>query len=291
MPASAQDLEPKAYSAAPIGANFLVTGVNWSHGNVLFDPTVPVTDVQANVSTLVVGMGHTFGLLGRLTRVQAVVPYVWADFTGNVENERTTRSRTGMADARVETSINLWGTRAMYMRDFVKEPRRTTVGVRLTAAAPSGQYYPDKLINIGANRWAFKPEIGVSWPHGPWDVDAYLGSWFFMDNSDFYPGTSVKTQSPVLATQVHISYTFRSRAWMAVDSTHYRGGEGRVDGKPPGVGLSNSRLGATLSIPVGTRYSAKLSYSSGIAVLSGTDFQTISGVWQILWLSPRLAGR
>ena len=46
-PGSAQDLEPKAYSASPVGAAFLVVGFARSTGSVLFDPTLPITDVEA----------------------------------------------------------------------------------------------------------------------------------------------------------------------------------------------------------------------------------------------------
>ena len=64
--AFAQDMEPKAYSASPVGANFLVTSYNWSSGGVIFDPTLPFTDVKADVRGLVVAGGHTFGLFGKL---------------------------------------------------------------------------------------------------------------------------------------------------------------------------------------------------------------------------------
>ena len=40
-PAAAQDMEPRAYSPSPVGANFLVTSYSWSTGNVVFDPTLP----------------------------------------------------------------------------------------------------------------------------------------------------------------------------------------------------------------------------------------------------------
>ena len=36
----------------------------------------------------------------------------------------------------------------------------------LTVNAPTGQYDGTKLINVGTNRWAFKPEVGLSHPVG-----------------------------------------------------------------------------------------------------------------------------
>ena len=45
--APAQDLEPKAYSASPIGTVFLVAGAARSSGSVLTDPTLPLKDAEA----------------------------------------------------------------------------------------------------------------------------------------------------------------------------------------------------------------------------------------------------
>jgi len=61
-------------------------------------------------------------------------------------------------------SVNLAGNPAMRAREFAKVPRKTIVGTSLRAVAPSGQYYNAKLIDPSANRWSFRPEIGVAVP-------------------------------------------------------------------------------------------------------------------------------
>ena len=99
--------------------------------------------------------------------------------------------------------------------------------------APTGQYDGKKLINLGTNRWGFKPEVGVAVPKGRWDFDAYLGVWLFTDNDDFYPGGRRRSQDQVVALQGHASYTFRPRLWAAVDATWYQGGGATVDGGEP----------------------------------------------------------
>jgi hypothetical protein len=40
--ATAQNLEPRAFSPAPVGLNFALLGYNYSEGNVLLDQSVPV---------------------------------------------------------------------------------------------------------------------------------------------------------------------------------------------------------------------------------------------------------
>ena len=46
---------------------------------------------------------------------------------------------------------------------------------------------PAKLVNYGANRWAFKPEIGVSRRWGNWLLDGYGALAFFKWNSTVSP--------------------------------------------------------------------------------------------------------
>jgi hypothetical protein len=73
--AGAQDLEPKAYSASPVGASFLVVGLSRSSGSVLTDPTLPLKDVDAKINGVPVAVGYTFSLLGKLALVTVAVPY------------------------------------------------------------------------------------------------------------------------------------------------------------------------------------------------------------------------
>jgi Putative MetA-pathway of phenol degradation len=283
--AAAQELEPKAYSASPVGAAFLVAGLTRSAGAVVFDPTLPLKDVEAKINTAMVATGYTFGLFGKLGLVTAALPYAWGDISGLVAEEARAITRSGLADARVKLSINLAGNPAMGTREFVRAPRRTIVGASLTVTAPSGQYDSAKLINLGTNRWGFKPEVGVSVPRARWDLDASLGVWLFTRNADFFPGGLTRSQDPVVALQGHASYTFRPRLWLAVDATWYEGGDARVEDGAPAGGVNNSRLGATLSLPVGRQQSLKVAYSSGVAVRTGTDFRTVSVGWQWLWLT------
>ncbi len=46
---------------------------------------------------------------------------------------------------------------------------------------------------------------------------------------------------------------------------------------------SNSRIGATLVLPVGRRHSVKLAVSRGAIIRYGADFSTISVGWQTGW--------
>jgi len=165
IPVLAQDLEPRAYSASPVGLNFLVLGFGYSTGSVLFDPTRPISNVKANLNIPTAGYGRTFGLFGRQGLLTARLPYVWGNIDGAVLQQSRSVRRSGLADTRVNFSINLRGSPARSPTEFAQLRKRSfIVGAGLTASSSTGQYDPTKLINIGTNRWAFKPELGISYP-------------------------------------------------------------------------------------------------------------------------------
>lgn len=284
-PAAAQELEPKAYSASPVGAAFLVLGFTRSTGSVVTDPTLPLTDVDAEVDLGTVALGYSFGLGGKLALVTAALPYSISDVSGTIFEDSVSITRSGLADARFKLSVNLRGNPAVRAREFARTPRTTIVGASVTVNAPTGQYYNDKLINLGTNRWSIKPEIGIAVPKGPWDLDAYFGAWFFTSNDDYFPGGARRTQNALSAFQGHASYTFRPRLWLAADATWYGGGDAQVDDGNPQGRVNNTRLGLTMSLPVGRSYSFKVAYSAGAIVRAGSDFRTFSIGFSRLWLT------
>jgi hypothetical protein len=145
---------------------------------------------------------------------------------------------------------------------------------------PWGDYEPTRLVNLGYNRWAMKPEVGVLRPFGPWTVEGVLGAWLYSRNDEHYPGTAHKRQEPLLSAQAHVSYTWPSRVWLALDATAFAGGDTRIDGVASPDRQNNSRLGMTLSIPFGAHHSVKLTYSGGTTTRRGTDFQSFLATWQ-----------
>jgi hypothetical protein len=265
--ASTQELEPRAYSPSPTGA--------------LFDPSIPVTDVVARINAGAALYGRTFGLFGRAANVGFAIPYVIGTLEGNLASEFTSVRRSGLADSRVRLAVNLVGGPALKRPEFAKRPPHTTLGASVVVIAPTGQYDPSKLVNLSTNRWAFKPELGLSYPKGRWTFDLYAGAWLFADNPDFYGG-SVRSQDHMTVLQGHVSYTIRPRLWLAADATFYAGGRTAVDSVKKDDRQENSRAGLTLSIPMG-RHSLKLSWSDGTTTRIGGDFKTLAAAWQYLW--------
>ncbi len=68
--------------------------------------------------------------------------------------------------------------------------------------------------------------------------------------------------------------------WAAFDMTYYTGGRSSIDGDVNDDRQSNSRVGATVVLPVAKRHSVKLAYSRGAIIRAGADFTTLSIGWQ-----------
>ena len=101
-----------------------------------------------------------------------------------------------------------------------------------------------------------------------------------------YTADERREQEPVVALQAHVSYTLRPRLWVAMNSTWYSGGQTTVDGIAKADLQRNSRLGATVSLPIGARQSVKVAYSTGATTRIGGDFETLAVGWQIAWIRP-----
>jgi hypothetical protein len=283
--AGAQELEPRAYSASPVGANFAGVSYQYSWGALVFDPTIPITDADAKLNGVTLGYGRTFSLCGTQALATAALPYIWGSFSGTIAQQEASTARSGIGDLRARLSVNLIGGPALDPRAFVAAPRRSLVGgMSLTVSAPTGENYPDKLINIGANRWGFKPEAGIScnWRR-KWYADLYGAVWLFTANTAAYPGTSRRQQDPLASVQGHLSYTLARRSWAALDATWFWGGASHVDGGPAVSRIDNKRVGAVLAMGITDRQSVKLAYSYGASTRVGEDFGTVALAYQTVW--------
>jgi hypothetical protein len=284
--AAAQELEPRAYSPAPIGTNFV--GLTYAHtsGDVLLDPTIPVQNANVQFNTMAAGYYHSFGLFGRQTTVSLSVPYVWGSGTGLVNGVQASIYRSGLGDPGLRISYNLYGSPALTPEEFKKRKSKTVIGISVVMTAPLGQYDPRLLINIGTNRWSFKPQIGFSRQVHAWTLDLYLGGYFFTENPNFFGG-HVRHQDPIGAAQVHVSYTFRPGMWAAVDGIYYTGGRTTVDGVLNNDLQQNVRVGLTFALPIGHAQALKFQYARGAVTRVGGNFTTVALTYQLRFMTRR----
>jgi hypothetical protein len=283
--ASGQDLEPRAYSPAPVGTNFVAVTYGHLNGDVLPDPTAPIQNASLHFNNGIFSYYHAFGLFNRQASASVVVPYVWGSGEALV-NGHAQIYRSGLADPGLRLSYIVHGSPALSPQDFKKTTQKMIVGASVIIAAPLGQYDPKILVNIGTNRWLFRPQIGLSRELGKWTFDLYLSGTFFTENPDFL-GRHMRKQAPLAASQVHISHTFRPGVWVAADGIYYTGGRTTVDGVLKADLQQNVRVGLTFVLPVEKSQSFKIQYLRGAITRIGGDFTTVALTYQYRFTTRR----
>ncbi len=280
----AQELEPRLYQNVPVGLNAVLFGYSFSTGNVLFDSSLPVEDGEADVHTVFAAYLRTLDFFGRSGKVDLLLPFAGADFHGFLDGVFRTRTPTGFADPRVRLAVNLTGSPVLTRQEFAKYRQETIVGASLQVIVPLGQYDSTKLINLGSNRWSFRPEVAVSQRLRRWFLEVAGGAWLFTTNDNFFGGQTLE-QNPLYYIKGDIIYNFRFRRgfWLSFNAGWANGGETTVDGVFKANLQRNTRLGSTLNIPLTLQNSLKVVYMSGLTTRLGTDFDTISLVYQFTW--------
>lgn len=284
VPATAQELAPRAYWPAPNGTNVLSIAYQYSSGDIVTDPSLPVTGVESKLNLLQLSYQRTFSLFGRTANAQLGLPYSNGTSEGFVDGEFISAEPTGYGDVRGRLSVNLRGAPTMDVagfRELTAKPE-TIVGASLLIQAPTGRYNPDKLLNVGANRWAVKPAVGAIWPlHPTWLLEAEFGVWFFGDNDEFLG--VMREQEPIYSSEFHLVKRLREGLWLSLDVNYYIGGRTIVDSDQRADLQRNSRLGFTLFKPLKNRHALRASYSTGIVTASGGDYSTYSLVYVYAW--------
>lgn len=291
VPCFAQSLFPRAYLITPNYSNAITISYSLNDGNIVFDPALPITDGRGRLSIPSFSFYHSFHLFDRSTNILVSVPYATGNFKATVLGQPTEVHRSGLMNSLFRISINLLGGRAMDLKEFATWRQKTLVGVSFTVLAPTGQYDSTKLINLGTNRWGFKPEIGLSHRWNNWIFDAYGGLWFFTKNNKFFSENqftsriNTLTQATVLATEAHISYDLKPGWWASFDVNYWYGGRTSINGKENATSLqANSRFGGTGAVRISRRQSLKVSFSRGAIIRIGGNYNILSLAWQYSWL-------
>ena len=230
MTARAQFTDPRTYTNGPVGLNDLEFDYYYAYANASVDTSLVVGTEDLHLHKGNFSYTHNFDVFGHFAWANASIPF--ASLSGAVNESGISSSASGAGDASVEFAGLLMGGEALGAEELATHTPTTSFGVSLTVTLPTGEYNADALLNIGANRWSFKPEIGLSYPFGPegkWVVDAYINVLVFTDNTG-YRGAQVLRQEPLPGLEGHISYRFAPRFWASLDSRYAFHGETSING-------------------------------------------------------------
>ena len=279
---TAQDLEPRRYVNVPVAQNFIRTAIGYSWGEVDISPGLPLTDADLSMVGASLSYLRTLNVGGKASSFDAYLPVICAD--GNALNDgiRQERSTCGQGDARLRFTYNFIGAPALDLTEFIGRKREVVIGASIQVYVPIGQYDEDRLLNIGANRWVLRPDIGFSLPLSRWSIEFSAGARFFQDN-DEYLGDSTLSQDPLYNLQAHAVYDISPKQWLSINGNYFFGGATFRNDVRAQIRQENSRLGVTWHIATNQFNVLQLTANSGVITRVGNDSTTISLAWLHRW--------
>ncbi len=278
----AQSIEPRAYSNAPVGVNFLIAGTAFTRGGLSFDSALPLTKARIETSGPFLAYARMLDLWGMSGKLDAVLPYAFLSGSASSAGNPVSRDVDGWMNPSIRMTLNFFGAPALDLKGFRTWKQDLILGASLQVSLPWGQYDHNRLINLGTNRWSVKPELGLSKTWGSWTLELQAAMALYGDNADFFGGQR-RSQEPLYSAQGHAIYGLKSGIWVSLDATCFGGGRTAVNGVPNDNYQENWRLGATLALPVDAHNSIKLYASSGVSARTGNNYELYGLAWQYRW--------
>ena len=283
QPARAQFTDPLTYTNSPAGLNQLELGYAYVHANSSIDTSIVIANANVNLNQGTLDYTRYFGLLHRLMWVEAAVPV--AGLSGSVSGTTIQGSTTGAGDSSYSVAMLLKGGPALSESQFESYEPETTLGVSFTMTAPTGSYDPNKILNLGSDRWSFKPEAGLSCPFGlkqKWEFDTYGNVYFYTDNSS-YRGREILRQQPLPGVEAHLSYAFTERVYSSLDTRYSFRGTTSVGGVDQDNPQRNFILGTELNVSLNRRNALILEFARALVHRNGPALTGFSVRYDYLW--------
>ena len=281
--ACAQFTDPRNYENTPVGINQLELSYGYVHANTSIDTSLVITGAKFDLSQGALAYTRYFGFLHRLMWVEAGIPI--AGLGGTISGTNIQGSATGAGDSTYTLALLLKGGPALSMAQFDGYKPTTILGVSLIITAPTGLYNPKKILNLGSDRWSFKPEIALSHPFGPgrkWDFDGYANAYFYTDNTSYH-GKEVLRQEPLPGLEGHISYSFNDSLWASFDTRYSFRGATLVNGITQNNTQQNFIIGSEMNIALNSRNTLVFEFAKALVHSNGPALVGFSVKYDYTW--------
>ena len=261
--ALADELEPRRWSHLPINTNFFGTAYAHTDADISVDPVLKLENVTMELHTWAAKYIRTFALFDKTARIDLLQAYQTGRWSGLLDGVATSTRRSGLSDTFLRFAINLYGSPPLEGKEYAAYRARakveTIVGAGLSIQLPTGDYMNDKLINLGTNRFTFRPQLGVVHTRGKWSLETTTFVALFTDNNDFFKGKKLE-QAPLFTMHNHLMYTFRPGVWAGVSGGFDYGGRSTVDGSKKDDRKQNLIWALGFGFPLSRHLGVKVSY-------------------------------
>lgn len=287
LPCLAQELEPRLWSHLPIGINFAGGAYVYTEADISFDPVLYIENVEMELDTWAVKYIRSFELFEKTARIEVTQGFQEGRWTGLVNGVSSSIRRSGLSDAFLRFAINLYGSPPLKGKEYAayraKLEVETIAGIALAVQLPTGDYMDDKLINIGTNRFTFRPQFGVVHTRGNWSMEVTGAAWIFTENDEFFNGNTLE-QDPLYTVQTHLVHTFRPGIWAGASVGYGYGGESTVNGVKKNDRKGDLAWALSLSYPILQKLAVKVAYiGTRTQEKTGFDSDSIAVGFSTFW--------
>ncbi len=153
----------------------------------------------------------------------------------------------------------------------------------LQFSLPMGHYLEDKLVNLGENRFVFRPQVGVVHTFGKWTAEVNGEIAFHTENDDYFGGNTLE-QKPRYRATVHALRTFNPGQWVGMGFGYEFGGEYALNGVDQDDKKKNIGWAVAYRQPITRQIGIKIRYI-GIRAkeLTGFDSEELSVSVAFAW--------
>jgi hypothetical protein len=279
----AQFTDPRTYDNTPVGVNQLELDYDYVRSNASIDTSLIVAGAKFNLNQGTLNYSRDFSFFHRLAWVEASVPLAGLD--GSVTGTNIQGSATGVGDSSYEFAMLLKGGPALGVAQFGSYKPTTTLGMSLLITAPTGLYHAEKILNLGSDRWSFKPEIAVSCPFGPaqnWEFDVYANAYFYTENTSYH-GVEILRQQPLAGLEGHLSYSFTSNFWASLDTRSSFRGVTSVNEVGQHNAQQNFILGSEVSVSLNSQNSLVFEFAKALVHQNGPSATGLAVKYTYSW--------
>ncbi len=263
LPCFADELEPRRWAHLPVDTNFIGAGYAYTTADISFDPLLKIENGEMKLDTWAAKFIRSFSLLDKTARIDVLQAYQEGRWSGLLDGAPRKVRRSGWSDTIVRFAVNLYGAPPLegeeYARYRVAIDSETIVGAGLSVQFPTGDYMNDKLINLGTNRFTFRPQFGVVHTRGKWTLETTGYVTLYTDNTDFFNGHRLE-QAPLYVINGHLIYTLRPAVWVSASAGYDHGGRSTVDGVEKDDRKQDLLWALSLGFPVSRQLGVKISY-------------------------------
>lgn len=246
-----------------MGQNFATVTYARTTADISVDPEIGIEDAEMKLDTVMAAYVRTFKLFDKSARIEIRQGWQHGKWDGLVNGVPTSVERNGFGDTIARLAVNLAGGPPLSPQEFGKYRAThqvdTVVGAAVSVHLPTGEYFEDKLINLGNNRFLIRPQLGVQHRRRNWTFEATGMLWLYTDNDDFFNGNKLE-RDPFLTLDGTAIYTFKSGIWASASAGIGVGGETIINGVANGDDRRDFAWAVSAGMPLSRTMGVRVGY-------------------------------